>query len=124
MAFEWYNPSTGSPIVSLAKYGLTFSAGAIELLGEAEYIMLGFDAENRIVAVKPCSENEERKLEFAKRIRNGNVRINSKDFIRFIESKMPDDFRVNDTATKYVAKWNKEQQALCVYLDQPIEQSN
>jgi hypothetical protein len=114
MNFEWYNPKTGAPVVSLANYGLTFSSGAVEVMGEPKFILLGFDDEGKILGVKPCEE-------FISKKRHGYVRISSRDFIRFLESRMPDGFKIEDKAAKYFTKWDKEARILKIFLEQPME---
>jgi hypothetical protein len=120
MDFEWYNPKAGAPIISIANYGLTFSSGAIEAMGNPKRIMLGFNTTNKTIGVKPCDDANEKGIEFYSKVKNGNVRLSSKDFIRFIKSKMDDSFQIENTATKYIAKWDEEEQILTVYLNSPI----
>lgn len=119
--FEWYSPRIGAPIVSIATYGLTFSSGAVEALGNAQFVMLGFDEEKGVIGVKACDEDNAKAIEFYGRIRNGYVRISNKDFIRFLESKMPEDFKVDSKAIKYFTRWDKENEILTVDLNQPMD---
>ncbi len=121
MNFEWYNPKTGVPSVSIASYGLTFSSGALEALGEPEYVVLGFDEQNMIIGVKACSSEEPKRIPFISKKRSNYVRLSSKDFIRFLESRMPEDFKVESKATKYYSKWDRDNQILKIHLEQPVE---
>jgi len=87
---EWFNPDLGTPMVSMAEYGLTFNRAAVETLGRPWKVGLGFDKENRRIVVRPIrSETDDgemvsRGLPFAERERDGYVRISSKDFVRFV----------------------------------------
>jgi hypothetical protein len=121
MKFQWYDPEAGAPIVSIAEYGLTFSGGALHALGKPEFIILGFDEQNRVIGVKPCDKNEPKKIPFISKQRGNYVRISNKDFIRFVRSKMPDDFKVDTKSTRYLSKWDQEDGILKVFLDQPLE---
>lgn len=120
LSFEWYSPSIGAAAVSMADYGLTFSSGAVETLGRPEFVMLGFDVDQKIIGVKKCENDDPRALEFASRLRKGYVRISSKDFIRFIAGKMPTDFGIEGKAVKYFTKWDKDKETLEVHLSKPV----
>ncbi len=120
MNFKWYNPKIGAPIVSIAEYGLTFSGGALDALGEPEHVILGFDEQNKVIGVKPCGKEDARKIPFISKRRSNYVRISNKDFIRFLESKMQ-DFKVDSKAKRYLAKWDDENKILKIFLEQPLE---
>ena len=120
MKFEWYSPTTGAPIVSLAEYGITFNIGAIEIMGKPDYVMLGYDEEENLIGVKPCDENEENKIEFYKKIRNKYIRLANKDFIRFLKSIINEDIKIEAKAKRYVAKWDKAEKILYIDLNSQI----
>jgi hypothetical protein len=122
MAIQWYNAQTGSaPIVSIANYGITFSSGAVEILSAPKYVMFGFEEDTKSIVISPCLEATESSLEFINKKRNGYVRISNKDFMRFIESKMENNFKITKNAIKYLAKWKKDEKLLYIYLDNPID---
>ena len=119
MKFDWYDPDTGAPIISIASYGINFSSGAIDVLGKPAYIKIGIDSENNILGIKPLQHEEDGVIKFINRERQGNVRITSKDFIRFIKSKLDEDI-IKDSAQKYLGKWDKNNQILIINLEEPI----
>ncbi|WP_053954662.1 hypothetical protein [Inediibacterium massiliense] len=121
MTIQWYNPKVGASIVSIATYGITFSSGAIETLGNPKYIKLGFDEQKKYIVVQPCDASEQSKFEFASKNRKGYIRISNKDFIRFIQSKLDDNIKIEDTASKYIGKWDKEYEYLYICLDEPLD---
>jgi hypothetical protein len=120
MKYEWYSPTTGAPIVSLAEYGITFNIGAIEIMGKPKYVMLGYDEEENLIGVKPCDENKENKIEFYKKLRNNYIRIANKDFIRFLKSRISEDIKIEAKAKRYVAKWDKTEKILYIDLNSQI----
>ena len=121
MNYIWYNPTIGSPFVSIATYGITFSSGAIEEMGSPQYVKLGLDADKKVLAIKPCDANDSKKIEFINKKRNGYVRISNKDFIRFLQSKMPNDITIDNKAQKFFTKWDKHENVLLVYLERPLD---
>lgn len=120
MKYEWYSPTTGAPIVSLAEYGITFNIGAIEIMGKPEYVMLGYDEDENLIGVKPCDKNIENRIEFYKKLRNNYIRIANKDFIRFLKSRISEDIKIEAKAKRYVAKWDKTEKILYIDLNSQI----
>lgn len=121
MNFEWFDSSIGTPIISIASYGLTFSRGAVQKMGTPEYVMLGFDKNSEIVGIQVCDGNEKRKVEFASKERGGNVRINSKSFIRFIFSYIDNENLIQNRATRFIGKWDSEQKLMTIDLKKPLD---
>ncbi|MBA7497895.1 hypothetical protein ES704_00629 [subsurface metagenome] len=120
MKYEWYSPTTGAPVVSVAEYGITFNNGAIEMMGKPEYVILGYDEENKFIGVKPCDVNEENRIEFYKKMKNKYIRLANKDFIRFLKSIISEDIKIESKAKRYVAKWDKEEKILYIDLNSQI----
>jgi len=120
MKYEWYSPTTGAPVVSVAEYGITFNNGAIEMMGKPEYVILGYDEENKFIGVKPCDETEENRIEFHKKMKNKYIRLANKDFIRFLKSIISEDIKIESKAKRYVAKWDKEEKMLYIDLNNQI----
>jgi hypothetical protein len=111
--------------VSIAEYGLTFSKAAVEVMGRPQYVMLAYDKTKRIVGVMPVSENESKKIEFISKIKNGYVRINTKDFVRFLMKFYPDNPQMfGSKATRYFSYWDEEQGMLIIDLKRPLDQQN
>lgn len=120
--FKWYKPSVGTPIVSVADYGITFNKAAAEEMGNPERIQIGFDENLKLIGVKPvhnADEEDKDSLPFAGRERNGFTRVNSKDFIRFITRFCPE--LKFDRAIRCLARWDEQSRILIVDLNNPIE---
>lgn len=123
--FEYFNPALGAITVSIAEYGLTFSKAAVEVLGRPQYIMLAYDKNKRIVGVVPVEEGENKKIEFISKIKNGYVRINTKDFVRFLMKHFPDAPQMfGNKATRYFSYWDDELEVLIVDLKRPLDQQS
>jgi len=121
--FEWFDPQIGTPMVSIATYGLTFNRAAVELLSRPAKVALGFSKTRKAIAVRPVAdENDDvgtRGLEFGRRERNGYVRIASKDFIRFVARYCPTvDF---GRTTRYLAYWDEKAGVMIVDLEHPVD---
>jgi len=117
--FEWFNPSLGNPIVSIAEYGLGFNKAAIEALGSPEKVRFGFDKKNKIIAVKSAEDNGDLAFAFAAKEKNRYIRINTKDFVKLIEINIPElNF---GKATRYLARYDEEMGVLLVDLKQTTE---
>lgn len=84
MKIDWYSPSVGTPIVTIASYGLTFNKAAINELGDTPFIRLGYVRDRNFIVVQPVPTEEPDAIAFAERRRNDYIRVNSKDFIKFI----------------------------------------
>ncbi len=120
-SFWWTAPTGGVPIVSIASYGITFSAGAIEMLGKPEAVLIGFDEKNGVVGVKPLRDAEvqnPKAFRFMERERQGYVRIGCKDFVKVLSSRTGIDF--TDTV-RYAAKMDDSEPLLIVDLDKPLD---
>lgn len=121
--FKWFSPKLGTPIVSVAEYGITFNKAAAEEMGNPERIQLGFNTEMKLIGVKPLKEYDEElekeSFSFAEKERKGFIRINNKDFIRFISRYCPE---INfSKAVRCLATMDEEQNVLIVDLSNPLE---
>lgn len=114
---EWFDPSLGAPIVSLAAYGLTLNKAAVDMLQGSSRVMLGFDREASTIVVKPVEADDSKSFKFAPR--DGYVRIASKDFVRFVARYCP-RLRL-DTTTRFLATWDEERGMMLVDLNRPVD---
>ncbi|MCI1859852.1 MAG: hypothetical protein LKI80_17165 [Sporolactobacillus sp.] len=116
---EWYSPNVGTPIVTLAEYGIVFNKAAIISLNSPYAIKLGFDKENKYIVVAGVSEEEfsEDAIAFMSKEKNGYIRINNKDFIRFVLRYCP-EIKL-DKARRFLSI--KEDDFLVVDLNSPAD---
>lgn len=110
MAYEWYKPKMGKPYISIARYGITFSRGAMEKAGNPTHIMAGYDEKNNKIIINPCDENER----YGMRLRTVKyTRLNSMGFIKFLISK---GIKVESKAERYYFQWDEDMKAFYVDL--------
>lgn len=118
--FTWFNARYGIPKISVASYGLTFSKAAIDQMGVPEYVLLGYNGETNQIAVRSCSSDDERGIDFAKRERQGNIRINNKELIAFIEMSSDGRVKTKNRAQRYACFWNKDDEVMIIDLNKPL----
>lgn len=123
MSISWYNPNIKSPTVSIAIYGLVFSNGAAEVMGTPKYIQLGFSKENSTLYVKPTNENSIGSVEFSTKSdpSQNYVRINDKNFVKFLESQLTENIKFGNKVKKFDAKWDDENKMLVVKIENSNE---
>ena len=92
--FDFSFVRSGPPVVTLSATGIAFNAGARALLGHPNQIDIGYDAQAKAIGVcahDPASNSEP--FEFEGRQKDGWVRINAKDFSRYLEQQTGMKFR-------------------------------
>lgn len=116
---EWYSPNLGTPIVSLAEYGIVFNKATIVSLGTPHSIKIGFDREKKYIIVVGVTESEstEDAFVFKSKEKNGFIRINNKDFIRFVLRYCP-EIKL-DKAKRFLSRM--EDNFLVVDLNSPAD---
>ncbi|MGG0939853.1 hypothetical protein ABHN11_28000 [Brevibacillus centrosporus] len=119
---EWFSPSIGTPIISLAEYGIVFNKAAITVLNNAHSIRIGFDRDQKLIIVQGLKEEQssDDTIAFAERERNGFIRINNKDFVRFILRYCP-EIKL-DRAKRFLGR--VEGEFLVVDLNTPADGSD
>lgn len=121
MKIDWYKPSLGTPIVTIASYGITFNKSAIYELQEAPYIRFGYVKEQKLIVIQPLQNEQEEAMSFAERKRDNYIRMNNKDLIRFITRY----FDMNlDKAIRIPTFWDEEIEALIVDLNKAEMESD
>jgi hypothetical protein len=120
MTFEWYNPKKDILRVSITNNAITFYKEVIDAMGSPEYILLGFNVDKKIIAVKVCGNDNENKIEFKSKRNNSYIRIFDKKFIRFIETKISENQIKKRNTKTYLASWNDDDQMLYIDLDKLV----
>lgn len=121
---EWFDPALGAPSISVAEYGLTFNKAAVDIIGDAPRVMLGFSKDRKLIGVKPLwgdltPEEEKKSFAFAEKKRDNYIRIASKEFVRFISRHLPEvSF---EKTIRYLAVWDDSLGMLLADLNRPIE---
>ena len=86
--FDFSFVRSGPPVVTLSAIGIAFNSGSRSLLGFPQQVDIGYDAKSKVIGVcahKPESLAEP--YEFESREKDGWVRINAKEFSRYLEQQ-------------------------------------
>ena len=113
MKFEWYVPKNKNSYISIAKYGMTFSNSAIDMIGNPEYIMVGYDEKNNIIAIKSCSKDERKGMKLNKLGKNINIRLANRGLTYYLISM---GVKIEAKARKYNIKYDEKQKLFYINL--------
>jgi hypothetical protein len=130
---QWFDPSLGTPIVSVSKTGLTFNRAAVVLLNRPAFVEVGVDSRDKCLVVRgvnaggdagtgPQPGEDDRARRALPFWRSDSptpfVRVSNKDLIRFIKGAVP-EVEI-EKATKYLTRLDPERRHLVVDLRQPL----
>jgi len=117
--FNWSAVSGGAPYVTISSTTLAFNSVSIEKLGNPEKVIVGFDEEQSIIGVKVyAGEPNLKPYDFARKVKNGWIRIGCKEFIRYMESLMDTSF---SPSKKFIAKFDDNERILLVFVSGKYE---
>lgn len=117
--FEWFDrnaPVQGEYAVTFLRTGIINLSQALydEKLSSYEYIRLGFDKKNQVVALKPVQSEEAGACKLST-IKNGKQpRISGHTFLKVHNLE---DMK----ASRYEAEWDEENCMVLVRLDEEVE---
>ncbi len=116
--FDFSFARSGTPVVTLSATGIAFNAGARSLLGFPQKIDIGYDTQAKVIGVRAHSggAGTPEPYEFEPREKDGWVRINAKDFSRYLEQQTGIKFRKK--ATQFLPEFDSETGMLIVILDE------
>lgn len=110
--FDWNYVAAGAPYITISGLALGFNATSIELLGNPEEVIIGFDDQTMTIGVKKYDGNENVKsYKFYSRMKNGWVRIGCKEFIKYLSSLTGLEF---SPAIRYIAKYDEQEEILYI----------
>jgi hypothetical protein len=92
----------------------------VKILDRPEYVALGFDKENKRVVVKEVGEDFKNKIPFIDKERNGYVRINNRDFVRFVMKYLP-EVNFTSKATRFLTYYDDEEDILVIEMTRPLD---
>lgn len=118
--FIFFSPTKRSDtmLVSFASYGVNFNSGAIAALGKPKYVEFGYDAKNKLVAIKPAETNSENTIKFGSKERKGCVRLACKKGIETLEKAL--SVSLKEGTTRYVSFWDEKLKMLIVDFKKPL----
>ena len=114
--FDFSFVRSGPPVVTLSATGIAFNTGARALLGFPEYVDVGYDAKAKAIGV--CAHRKDvstEPFEFERREKDGWIRINAKEFSRYLEQQTGMNFR--EKAKQFLPEYDETNRMLIVVLD-------
>lgn len=103
--------------MTLGKYGISVNAVCISWLGNPDRVEMGYDEVKHAIAIRPYSGNlDVPSFEFAKRAKEGWIRIGCKDFMRFLSSSTNIDFVTK--SKQFIPSYNKEANTLVITVSE------
>lgn len=91
-----FNFTADVPKISITENGITFNKGVVEALNRPKFIQLLFDEENKLMAVKACTDAKEKnKVAFYKNEKAKYVRLNHTTLNKYFESLLDADLHIN-----------------------------
>ncbi len=115
--FDFSFIRSGPPVVTLSATGIAFNSGARALLGFPEYVDIGYDSKARAIGVCPHrAETAVEPYEFERREKDGWIRINAKEFSRYLEQQTGMRFR--EKAKQFLPEYDESSRMLIVILDE------
>ena len=116
-SFDFTFIRSGPPVVTLSATGIAFNAGARALLGFPESVDIGYDAKAKVIGVCPHRpETLAEPYEFEKREKDGWIRINAKEFSRYLEQQTGMKFR--EKAKQFLPEYDEPNKMLIIVLDE------
>ncbi len=120
--FDWDYVSAGAPYITVSTFGLAFNTPSINLLGNPENIVVGFDKDSMAIGIREASPSESnRAYGFKNRVKNGWVRIGCKDFVKHLTTISGISF---SPAKKYVAKFDEDEGILYITVLDYLERED
>ena len=111
--FNWSAVSGGAPYVTISSIALAFNSVSIEKLGSPERVVVGFDEAQCVIGVKAyLGEPNLKPYDFARRVKNGWVRLGCKDFIKYLETLIGTSF---SPSKKFLARYDDKENILLVF---------
>lgn len=120
--FDFNYIKRGAPIVTLSSLGISFNRASVDLLGNPEKVLVGYDVDAHVIGVKPA-EDETKGITyvFATRMKNDWVRIGCRDFVKklAIDTEMGFDKK----AIQFIATYDTDLQMLIIPIDEKHRKS-
>lgn len=115
--FDFSFIRSGPPVVTVSATGIAFNAGSRSLLGFPQQVDIGYDPKMKAIGV--CAHQEgstAEPYEFETREKDGWIRINAKEFSRYLEQQTGMKFR--EKAKQFLPEFDEETGMLIVIIDE------
>lgn len=125
MAFKWFSRNESEQIATIYDTNITLNKAASEHFETAYSVMLGYDREQKVVAIKPLSKEadnlghipEDKRYKIS--IWPSYARISNKLFISSISEDLNISFKKSE-AHKFKCDWDREEKLLKICLNEEI----
>ena len=115
--FDFSFVRSGTPVVTLSATGIAFNTGARSLLGYPPQVDIGYDVQEKAIGICPHMDGSTaRPYDFESREKDGWVRINAKEFSRYLEQQTGIKFR--EKAKQFLPDYDETSGMLIVILDE------
>lgn len=112
----------GAPVVTLSSLGIALNESTQKMLGNPDYISIGYDTARKTLALRVTDKDDENGYKIGGRARQGWVRVGCRDFIRYISSETGIDC-VN-RAKQFFAQYNDEIKMVIVEISEENENAD
>ncbi|MBR3431216.1 MAG: hypothetical protein IKG87_14080 [Clostridia bacterium] len=120
--FDFTLIKKGAPVLTLSSLGIALNESSQKMLGNPDYISIGYDAAKKMLALRVTDENDKNGFKIGGRSRQGWVRVGCRDFIRYISSETGIDC-VNK-AKQFFAQYNDEIKMVTVEISEENENAD
>ena len=124
MSFIWASKKPTDGVATLYVNNITLNKAASSHFEHAYSVLLGLDAENKKVAVKPVSKEEfdigavQEEKRHKITVKSSYARVSNKKFLKEVAEIANIDLKDNNSF-KFKANWSKEEHLLVIDLNQP-----
>jgi hypothetical protein len=119
MAIEWLNSKKRNGVATISEGAITFNTTALEPLKSFLYVMIGYDREKKIIAIKPIDYNLSQRgdidqsMMYKLSVSTSYGRITSKDVVDNIKEVFNKDI----IDKKFMTSWDDDSSTLSILLN-------
>lgn len=113
-SFDWGIIERKPPQATLSELGIAITKESIDYLDKPDYILIGYDDNNKIIAIKPCENKEDFAIKASGKLSQNWARFGCKNFIKMIFS----DFKLDiNHAYRFPIKFVKEPKMILIDMN-------
>ena len=126
MSFEWFSKNENEGIATIYDSNITLNKAASGYFDSAYSVMLGYDPNTKIVAIKPLTKEtdnlghipEDKKYKIS--IKQSYSRVSNKLFIKNVSDDTGIQFKKTE-AHKFIAIWDQNEKILKINLTKEVK---
>jgi len=126
MSFKWFSKNESEAIATIYDTNITLNKSASGYFDSAYSVMLGFDRDNKRVAIKPLTKEEDNLGDIADdkkykiSVKPSYSRISNKSFISTLSNQTGISFKKSE-AHKFIASWSDADGILTIDLSKEVK---